>query len=162
MRDAFRVAAPGSFTRLPPGLLLCVLVTLVATLLQNIEVRLLGQPYLESLVLSIVLGVLIRTVWAPGSLWTPGVQFGAKTLLEVAVVMLGASISAAAVLALGPPLIMGIAFVVAVAIVASFRICRVLGLPTRMAILIDCGNSICGNSAITAVAPVIGAKESDV
>ena len=36
-------------------------------------------------------------------------------------------------------------------------ICRVLGLPARLAILVACGNAICGNSAIAAVAPVIGA-----
>jgi uncharacterized integral membrane protein (TIGR00698 family) len=32
----------------------------------------------------------------------------------------------------------------------------------RMSILIACGNSICGNSAIAAVAPVIGADSDDV
>jgi uncharacterized integral membrane protein (TIGR00698 family) len=37
-----------------------------------------------------------------------------------------------------------------------------LGLPLRMAILIACGNSICGNSAIAAVAPVIGADGDDI
>lgn len=159
---AFRIPASERVTRLLPGLLLCVAVTLVATLVQTIEVRLTGQPYLEALVLAIVFGVLIRTVWAPGPFWMPGIQFSAKFLLEVAVVLLGASISAAAVLALGLPLIVGIAFVVALAIATSFGICRVLKLPTRMAILIACGNSICGNSAIAAVAPVIGAKPNDI
>jgi uncharacterized integral membrane protein (TIGR00698 family) len=38
----------------------------------------------------------------------------------------------------------------------------VIGLPLRMAILIACGNSICGNSAIAAVAPVIGADSDDI
>jgi uncharacterized integral membrane protein (TIGR00698 family) len=36
------------------------------------------------------------------------------------------------------------------------------GLPKPMAMLIACGNSICGNSAIAAVAPVIGANPKDV
>ena len=31
-----------------------------------------------------------------------------------------------------------------------------------MSVLIACGNSICGNSAIAAVAPVIGADSDDV
>jgi uncharacterized integral membrane protein (TIGR00698 family) len=44
----------------------------------------------------------------------------------------------------------------------SFVIGRVTGLPLRMAILIACGNSICGNSAIAAVAPVIGADSDDI
>src|SRR5581483_1913623 len=41
-------------------------------------------------------------------------------------------------------------------------ISRVLGLPQKMAILVACGNSICGNSAIAAVAPIIGASSEDV
>ena len=145
-----------------PGLLLCLGVTLVAMMLQAIETRLAGQPYLEALVLAIVLGVVIRAFWTPGPAWEPGLRFGAKTLLEIAVVLLGASVSAATVLALGPALIVGIAGVVAVAIAASYGIARALGLPQRMAILIACGNSICGNSAIAAVAPVIGADSDDV
>ena len=41
-------------------------------------------------------------------------------------------------------------------------ICRLLGLPLRMSILVACGNSICGNSAIAAVAPIIDADGDDV
>ena len=148
--------------RLLPGVLLCIVVTLFATLLQIFEVNVFGEPYLEALVLAILLGVAIRTVWTPGPRWQAGIGFSAKTLLEVAVVLLGASVSASTVLALGPALLIGIAFVVAAAIAASYAISRALGLPQRMAILIACGNSICGNSAIAAVAPVIGADGDDI
>jgi len=52
--------------------------------------------------------------------------------------------------------------IVAGAILLSFAIGRLLGLRQRLAILVACGNSICGNSAIAAVAPVIGADADDV
>ena len=151
-----------SAARLVPGLLLCVAVTVVASLLQAAEVRLAGEPYLEALVLAILLGVAIRTAWTPGARFRAGIGFSARTLLEVAVVLLGASVSARTVMALGPALLGGIVLVVAVAIASSYAICRALGLPRRMAILVACGNSICGNSAIAAVAPVIGADGDDV
>jgi len=77
-------------------------------------------------------------------------------------VLLGASVSVGAVLAIGPELIVGIAAVVVVAIATSYAISRALGLRPRMAILVACGNSICGNSAIAAVAPIIGADGEDV
>ncbi len=83
-------------------------------------------------------------------------------LLEIAVVLLGASVSAARPREPGPALLVGIAGVVALAIAASYGIGRLLGLPRRMAMLVACGNSICGNSAIAAVAPVIGADGDDV
>ncbi len=145
-----------------PGLLLCLLVTAVAGLLQLAETRLAGEAYLEALVLAILLGVAIRTAWTPGERWQPGVAFSAKMLLEIAVVLLGASVSVATVLALGPALLGGIVVVVAVAIATSYAIGRALGLKQRMAILVACGNSICGNSAIAAVAPVIGADGDDI
>ena len=122
-----------------PGLLLCVLVTIVAFLLQFTEVRLADGAYLEALVLAILLGVSIRTVWTPGEWWYPGVSFSAKILLEIAVVLLGASVSIATVLTLGPALLGGIVFVVAGAIASSYAISRALGLKQRMAILVACG-----------------------
>jgi len=147
--------------RLLPGILLCVAITGVAILLQAVEVHFVGQAYLEALVLAILLGVAVRTAWMPKPRFIPGIAFSAKFLLECAV-MLGASVSVATVLALGPFLLVGIASVVAMALGISFVICRVTGLPLRMAILIACGNSICGNSAIAAVAPVIGADSDDI
>jgi uncharacterized integral membrane protein (TIGR00698 family) len=148
--------------RLSPGILLCIAITIVAILLQAVEVHFAGHAYLEALVLAILLGVATRTAWTPAKRFVPGIAFSAKLLLEVAVVMLGASVSVATVLALGPILLVGIASVVAIALGSSFIICRMLRLPLRMAILIACGNSICGNSAIAAVAPVIGADGDDI
>ena len=145
-----------------PGIVLCIAITVVAILLQAVEVHFAGQTYLEALVLAILLGVVVRTAWTPAKPFVPGIAFSAKTLLEIAVVMLGASVSVATVLALGPILLVGIASVVAMALGSSFIICRMLGLPLRMAILVACGNSICGNSAIAAVAPVIGADGDDI
>jgi uncharacterized integral membrane protein (TIGR00698 family) len=145
-----------------PGVALCVAVTAVAKLMEQAEVSYAGHPYLEGLVIAIVLGVLIRAFWTPGPLWSKGISFSAKTLLEIAVVLLGASLSAATVIALGPFLLIGIALIVAVAIVASYAICRALALPKKMSVLVACGNSICGNSAIAAVAPIIGAKGADI
>ena len=157
-----KVPSNNLFVRVLPGILLCIAVTVVATFLQSVEVRFAGEPYLEALVLAIILGVVIRTAWTPGPTWDKGIAFSAKFLLEVAVVLLGASVSVATVLALGPLLLIGIAVVVVMAIVSSYGICRALGLPQRMAILVACGNSICGNSAIAAVAPVIGADGDDI
>jgi uncharacterized integral membrane protein (TIGR00698 family) len=150
------------FKRTLPGIALCVGLTAVAKLLEQAEVNAFGQPYLEGLVIAILLGVAIRTVWKPGPMWASGISFSAKTLLEIAVVLLGGSISAATVWALGPFLLIGIALIVALAIASSYLICRGMGLPLRMSILVACGNSICGNSAIAAVAPIIGADADDI
>ena len=151
-----------SVTRTLPGIALCVAVTAAATLVEAAEVRLVGERYLEALVIAILLCVAVRTFWKPGPIWGKGIGFSAKTLLEIAVVLLGASLSVGTVMALGPLLLIGVATVVAFALASSYIICRGLGLPRRMAILVACGNSICGNSAIAAVAPIIGADADDI
>ncbi len=151
-----------SLLQILPGLALCVAVTLGAEAVERVEAGVFGRAWLEALVLAILLGTVVRTSWTPGKRFARGITFSAKTLLEIAVVLLGASISVRTIMAAGPGLLVGIAGVVAVAIMASFGIGRMLGLPVRMALLVACGNSICGNSAIAAVAPVIGADGKDV
>ena len=146
-----------------PGVALCVVISLVALGLTWIETAAFGAAWLEPLIMAILVGTLVRTAWAPGPAWRPGIALSAKMLLEIAVFLLGASISARSISAAGPnTLVIGIALIVALGIGASFTIGRLLGLPTKMATLIACGNAICGNSAIAAVAPVIGAKPEDV
>ena len=145
-----------------PGLLLSGLVTLAAIAMQVAEERLLGRAWLEALALAILLGTAIRTAWMPSTRWSPGISFSAKTLLEVAVVLLGASVSIRTIMAVGPALLAGIVLVVVAALTISYGIGRTLGLRQRVALLVACGNSICGNSAIAAVAPVIGADSADV
>ena len=145
-----------------PGALLCFVVAAAAEGLQDLETRLLGRSWLEALVIAIVLGTIVRTAWTPGPRWRLGIVFGAKTLLEIAVVLLGATVSAGTILGAGPALLAGVVLVVCASIAVSYGLGRLFGLPRRMAILIACGNSICGNSAIVAVAPVIGADGEDV
>lgn len=145
-----------------PGLLLCIAVTLVAMVLEQGETALFGRAWLEALVLAILVGTAVRTAWTPGRRWMPGIKFTAKTLLEIAVVLLGASLSVATIMEAGLGLLVGIAVIVICAILLSYAVGRLLRLPRRMAVLIACGNSICGNSAIAAVAPVIGADSRDV
>lgn len=145
-----------------PGVALTAAVALAAVAIQAIETKVAGRPYLEALVIAILLGTAVRSMWTPGPRWTPGISFSSKFLLELAVMLLGASISYQALRTAGLDLIAGIAILVCVAILASYALCRLLALPRRMAILVACGNSICGNSAIAAVAPVIRATPADV
>ncbi|WP_426162326.1 YeiH family protein [Pseudoduganella sp. R-34] len=145
-----------------PGLGLCGAVTLAAYLTEWMEARIFGRAWLESLVLAIVIGTAVRSLHRFHQRYEAGIRVGAKLLLEIAVVLLGAAVSASNLLEYGPWLIAGIAGVVVIAIVASYGIGRCAGLPNKMALLIACGNSICGNSAIAAVAPVIDADSNDV
>ena len=158
-RPATSVTRPAA---LIPGVLLCIVVAGVSAALEAAERRLFAHPYVEALVLAILLGMAVRSFWNPSERWQAGIAFSAKQLLEVAVMLLGASISFAAIAASGIALLGAIAATVVVTLGLSFGVSRMLGLSTKLSILIACGNSICGNSAIAAVAPVIGADGDDI
>lgn len=153
---------PKRILLLIPGILLCGVITVISLGIQAIEERVFDHPYIEALVVAILLGMAVRTAWQPSQRWRTGIAFSAKQLLEVAVMLLGASISFAAIVASGGLLIGAIAVTVVIMLAVSYGLSRLLGLKTKLAILIACGNSICGNSAIAAVAPVIDADGDDI
>lgn len=145
-----------------PGLLLAIGIGVVAIVLAGIEERLLGVAWLEALVLALLLGVVVRNVMpAPGA-FTAGTNYASKQVLELGVGLLGASVDLRQIMAAGGGLIALVLAGVGLGIVVSYVVGRLLGLPERLAVLVAVGNSICGNSAIAAVAPVIGAKQKEV
>ena len=150
------------FFPLLPGLLLSIAVALSAFALEYAEFALAGGRWIESLVLAILLGTAVRSAFPLSPTLHAGIDFSAKVLLECAVVLLGASISISEIRDAGPYLVAGIAAVVVFSLAASYGVGRAIGLPAKLAMLVACGNSICGNSAIAATAPVIQAEPEDV
>jgi uncharacterized integral membrane protein (TIGR00698 family) len=148
--------------QLAPGVALCTAIAGGGWILQIAEQRVAGRAYVEALVLAIILGAIVRSVWTPDARYLPGIRTSGHFLLEVAVVLLGASIDAALVARAGPKLLAGVLVIVATTLIAGYAISRAFGLPHRMALLVATGNAICGNSAIAAVAPVIEANGDDV
>ena len=64
--------------QLAPGVALCAALSLAAMGLQALEEHWTGRPYLEALVIAILLGTLLRTLWTPAPRWMPGIGFSAK------------------------------------------------------------------------------------
>ena len=154
--------AVSRLTPLAPGLALVAGVGLVACAVAAAEQRVLGHPVVEALVVAILLGMAVRTWRGPSARTAAGVRFAGKELLEAAVLLLGASVDLPLLVRAGPALALGIVLLVVLGITLSYSLGRVLGLPHKLAVLVACGNSICGNSAIAAVAPVIDADPEHV
>ncbi|HTE46490.1 MAG TPA: putative sulfate exporter family transporter [Gemmatimonadaceae bacterium] len=161
---AISVPAAGhrSPSQLLPGILAAVIIGAVAVAGGAFEERLVGRAVIEPLVLAILIGMAVRTTVGEIPRTDAGVTFVAKDLLELAVCLLGATMDVPRLFASGPQLAIGIVLLVCVALTVGLLIGRAAGLSPKLAILVACGNAICGNSAIAAVAPVIGANREDV
>jgi uncharacterized integral membrane protein (TIGR00698 family) len=145
-----------------PGLALAMALGLLAQGLALVQQATLGRIWLEGLVIALLLGVLARNLGkSPGRI-EPGAAYAGKQVLELAVVLLGVSVDAAALTASGPRLAVVIMLGVTTALLFGFLVGRLLGLGPRLAFLVATGNAICGNSAIAAVAPVIKADRAEV
>ncbi len=144
------------------GVLISAIVGAVGVALGHIEAHLLGREWLEGLVIAIVLGLVIRLFWTPDANEKAGIAFCAKPLLEIAIVLLGASLDVTLLRSGGFALLAGVFALVIVSVAIGTLIGRAFGLPAHLATLVACGNSICGNSAIAAIAPIIEADEEHI
>jgi uncharacterized integral membrane protein (TIGR00698 family) len=156
------IDARGPIARHVPGLALVLAVSAAALAVSALEVRLFGHAMVEALVVAILIGMVVRTLWTPPAATAAGVRLAARELLEVAVFLLGVSVNLPLLLRAGPALAVGIVLLVVLGLALSYALGRALGLPHALAVLVACGNSICGNSAIAAVAPVIDADAEHV
>lgn len=145
-----------------PGVGLCLAIALAASIADALGKSISRGTGLDALVLAILIAAAVRAFHEPGTRLLPGIDFSAKILLEMSVALLGLSISLHRIAEAGLGLLGIIVAVVLVSIIASYAICRLLGIGSHMAALIACGNAICGNSAIAAVAPAIRASREDV
>lgn len=138
-----------------PGVALLALIAGVAVVIGK------GLPFVTPLILAIVFGsVLANTVGIPG--WAgPGVAAG-SLLLEVGIVLLGAQLPLDPLLGAGPVLVALVLAVVIVGVALVTLLARETALNDRLGSLLAAGSSICGVSAIAAVAPICHADDSQV
>ena len=108
--------------------------------------------------LAVVLGVLAANLPAAG-IWTagrarPGLDFAGKHLMRGGIILLGLKVSIMDVLGLGWLALVLIAGVVAASFGGTYLISRLFRLPPVTSLLVATGFSICGASAIGAMAAV--------
>jgi uncharacterized integral membrane protein (TIGR00698 family) len=117
---------------------------------------------LSGIPVSILLGMAItNTVNIPDS-YQDGIKFSTKTILQGGIVAVAAKLSFVELLTTGSQ---GLPVVIA-AVGAGLTFIpiagRLAGLPKEMSLLLTAGTSICGVTAITALAPAINASNRDI
>lgn len=138
------------------GLTVATAVAVVASVIGH-ALPLLGGP-----VAGILLGVAISGVARRQAVLGPGIEFAGRTLLQVAVVLLGAQLSLGQVAQVGVsslPVMLG---TLTACLTAAYLLGRWLGIERDLVTLIGVGTAICGASAIAATSPVIRARSATV
>ncbi|MEV8097053.1 putative sulfate exporter family transporter [Kitasatospora sp. NPDC085879] len=160
LRTPARPAAPPLLHRTGPGLLLACLGTAAAWALHA------AVPAVPRLTAAVVLGVaaahlpgLRPVVRGPAR---PGLSLAGRRLMRAGIVLLGLALGLDDLLGLGWATLAMVLAVVAATFAGTLWLGRRLGLPGDQPLLVATGYSICGASAICAVAETAGSDEEDV
>jgi uncharacterized integral membrane protein (TIGR00698 family) len=116
---------------------------------------------LSTVGVAVVLGLAIRNAIGLPAIYDAGLRVCVRTLLRLGVALLGLRLSFGAAGAIGLQALPIVIVAIACALLAVTAFARALRLPSRLGLLIAVGTGICGNTAIVAVAPVIGAKDDE-
>jgi len=122
-------------------------------------------PALPAMTLAVVLGLLAANlpgtaVWVAGRA-RPGLDFSGKHFMRGGIVLLGLKVSVMDVLGLGWLALLLIAGVVLASFAGTYGIARLFRLPADTSLLVATGFSICGASAIGAMAAVRRIRHTD-
>jgi uncharacterized integral membrane protein (TIGR00698 family) len=121
----------------------------------------LGAGAISGIMVAILLGLALGNLFKLPAALKPGIGFAVKRVLRLGIVLLGLKLSIVEVGSIGLKSLPVIMVTIPAAILFVTYLGRRIGLPDRLGTLIAVGTSICGNTAIVAVSPTIGAKEEE-
>ncbi len=117
---------------------------------------------IPSVIFAVIIGILIKNVLKPNHHFDAGISFTLKYLLRLGIILLGIRIGLGDVFTYGT---LAVPLVIACILTVLFVIKIVsqqLTVSSQMSYLIAIGTSICGASAIIALAPVISARKGEI
>jgi uncharacterized integral membrane protein (TIGR00698 family) len=121
----------------------------------------LGVP-VSGIPVAILLGAAVKNTVGYATDFKPGIVFSTKTILQGGIVCVAAKLSFFEMLSTGTAGIPVVLSAVGAGLVFIPWAGRKAGLPEKMTLLLTAGTSICGVTAITALAPAIKASNRDI
>src|SRR6476646_7947949 len=149
--------AVSPWIRFSAGSLLCVAIAATAILAGN-YVPVVGAP-----VIAIAIGVVItNTLRGPLQIGSLRVGDVSKLCLKGGIILLGASLDLGVILRTGLESLPVLLLTIAIGLACALLIGRTMNVHWRMRCLIGIGTTICGASAVAALAPVVRAKAEEI
>ncbi|NLB89379.1 MAG: YeiH family putative sulfate export transporter [Syntrophomonadaceae bacterium] len=145
--------------KLIPGIMVTLILALLSYALASLPI--ITYFNLSSLIIAILLGMLIGNLIKLPDLVKPGLTFSSKTILRLAIILLGFKLSFADVAQVGSKGLLIVLLTTTATLIFTLWIGNKLQLSHSLTMLIGAGTSICGASAIAAVAPIVKANEED-
>ena len=155
-----------------PGLAACVAVVLVSGYISRwLGIAILAARGIDpagkaspisTITIAVVIAILFRNLARLPAAMTPGVSLAIKRILRIGIVLVGLKLSLAEIARLGIWGVPTIAVLIAVALIVTKLLARILGVSNTLATLTAAATSICGITAAVATAPAIDADDQEL
>ena len=147
------------------GLFICVITALLSIQLSNyigIELLNLDKSPISPIIIAIILGLLISNSVKNIHNYSEGFAFSIKYLLKLGIIFLGIRLSISDILLYGSQGLLVIIPCIAISIFIVSNLRKYFQVSNNLSLLIAVGTSICGATAIVALAPAINAKKEEI
>jgi uncharacterized integral membrane protein (TIGR00698 family) len=139
-----------------PGIGLCLLIAIPSWILGKLF------PIVGAAVIAILLGMVVAVFFKEKGIFSDGIKFTSKKILQYAVILLGFGLNLNVIFKTGLQSLPIILCTIITSLVTAFIVHKLLNIPSKISTLIGVGSSICGGSAIAATAPVIDADDEQI
>lgn len=141
-----------------PGIAFVLAISLISMVIDTAFKNIIN---LEVLTIAIVIGMVYNNFIGTQKVLESGVKFSLKKLLKVGIVLLGFKLNIRVMIELGPQILLLVITYVFVALIGSYILGKFFGVNNRLSALIGVGSSICGASAVMAMAPCVNAEDEE-
>ncbi len=118
-------------------------------------------PLVGAAVFAIALGVAVRALFSPSALYTSGIRWTSKKVLQASVIGLGFGLDLGDIARTGLDSMAVMLGTLAIAFFATWALGRLLKVPRSLAVLVGVGTAICGGSAIAAASPIMRSQDHE-
>jgi uncharacterized integral membrane protein (TIGR00698 family) len=110
---------------------------------------------------AVVLGMLWRNTLGVPRFATEGLEWVMRGLLRTGIALVGLRLTLSGATAIAASALPIAVTCICVALLGAAAICRLFGVPPRLAVLLAVGTAVCGCTAVIAVAPAIRARNDE-
>jgi len=147
------------------GILICALTALLSIQISNyigIELLNLEKSPISPIIIAIIVGSVVSNSFKIIHIFADGFTFSIKYLLKLGIIFLGIRLSVSDILLYGSQGLIVIIPCIAISIFIVKSLRSYFNVSDNLSLLIAVGTSICGATAIVALAPAINAKKEEI
>ncbi len=143
-----------------PGIIFTILIAILSFYIKDLSFA--SKLHLSSLVIAIIGGIILNNIFNLPTQLNSGITYSTKKILKLGIILLGFRLNLAQVAGIGAKGLIIVLSASTITIITISWLGKIFKVNDNLSFLIGTGTSICGTSAIAAIAPVLIDKDGSI